>query len=75
MPKYKISVAKLCRNQTYEPHSSEAISPLVDAVIEEIKSDLEWNDLTCLDELLRFVPRKFLIGFLRDDEKHDRFRK
>jgi len=37
---------------------------LVDAVIEKIKDDIEYNDLTAIDELLHFLPKERLVGFL-----------
>jgi len=73
--KFRVSIASLCRNQRYEPPCAEAVSPLVDAVMHEIKEDIRQHDLTALDELLRFVPRKFLIGYLRDEKMAERFRR
>jgi DNA-directed RNA polymerase subunit RPC12/RpoP len=45
---------------------------LIDRVIEQIKSDIASGDITALDELLTFVPRENLIGFLPEEE-HKRF--
>lgn len=46
----------------------EIENTLVEAVIDEIMSQLEGGDLTALDELLRFLPRENLIGFLPDNQ-------
>lgn len=57
----------------FEPEAPYAVSPLVDAVIEHMKKQIEWGDWTAIDELLRFVPRKYLIGFL-DEEDAEKFK-
>ena len=44
------------------------MSKLIDRVIEEIKRDFAMGDLTALDELLSFVPRENLIGYLPEEE-------
>ena len=41
---------------------------LIDRVIEEIKSDILMSDLTALDELLTFIPREYLLGYLPEEE-------
>jgi superfamily II helicase len=41
---------------------------LIDRVIEEIRKDFAMGDLTSLEELLSFVPKENLIGFLSEDE-------
>jgi len=41
---------------------------LIDRVIEEIRKDFAMGDLTSLEELLSFVPRENLIGYLSEDE-------
>lgn len=41
---------------------------LIDRVIEEIRKDFAMGDLTGLDELLSFVPRENLIGYLPEEE-------
>ena len=41
---------------------------LIDRVLEQIKSDIAMGDLTSLDELLTFVPRENLIGYLPEEE-------
>jgi len=41
---------------------------LIDRVIEEIRKDFAMGDLTALDELLTFVPRENLIGYLPEEE-------
>jgi nucleoid-associated protein YejK len=42
---------------------------IVDQVIEQIKKDLQMGDETAIDELLKFVPDEYLIGFLPDDDQ------
>jgi hypothetical protein len=44
------------------------MSSLNDRVIEEIKRGIAMGDVTSLDELLNFVPRENLIGFLPEEE-------
>ena len=41
---------------------------LIDRVLVEIQRDFAMGDLTALDELLTFVPRENLIGYLPEDE-------
>jgi hypothetical protein len=41
---------------------------LIDLVIEQIKNDFEIGDYTALVELLGFIPRKNLIGYLPEEE-------
>jgi hypothetical protein len=43
-------------------------SPLVDAVMEEMKKQIEVGDWTAIDELLRYVPIKNLINFLPEED-------
>jgi hypothetical protein len=40
---------------------------LINAVIEQIKTDIDNGDLTALDELLRFIPEDYLEGFISED--------
>ena len=42
----------------------EEMDNLVNTVIEKIKEDIKDGDLTAIDELLRFVPKENLIGYL-----------
>lgn len=44
--------------------SLENMDNLIDSVIEQIKEDIKDGDLTAIDELLRFVPKENLIGYL-----------
>ncbi len=44
------------------------MSSLIERVIEEIRKDFAMGDLTSLDELLSFVPRENLIGYLPEEE-------
>ena len=41
---------------------------LIDRVLVEIQRDLTMGDLTSLDELLTFVPKENLIGYLPEEE-------
>ena len=41
---------------------------LIDRVLVEIQRDLAMGDLTSLDELLTFIPRENLIGYLPEEE-------
>lgn len=43
-------------------------SPLIDAVVEQIKKDLESNDETAICELLSFIPEKNLINYLPEEQ-------
>jgi hypothetical protein len=47
--------------------SLENMDNLIDSVIEQIKEDIKDGDLTAIDELLRFVPKENLIGYLPED--------
>lgn len=44
------------------------MSKLIDRVIEEIKMDIYSGDVTALDELLTFIPKENLIGYLPEEE-------
>ncbi len=44
------------------------MSLLINRVLEQVKADLSIGDLTALDELLTFVPRENLIGYLPEEE-------
>jgi hypothetical protein len=41
---------------------------LIERVVEEIKNDLFHGDVTALEELLSFVPRENLLGYLPEEE-------
>ena len=41
---------------------------LLDAVLEQIKIDVETGDLTAIAELLSVVPKEFLIGYLPEEK-------
>ena len=45
----------------------EDFNNLVDSVIDQIKEDINGGDLTAIDELLRFVPKENLIGYLPEE--------
>lgn len=44
---------------------------LIDAVIEEMKKQIDVGDWTAIDELLRFVPRENLVNFLPEEDWKD----
>lgn len=41
---------------------------LVDAVIEQMKSDIDIGDWAAIDELLHYVPNDILIGYLPEED-------
>ena len=43
------------------------MSNLTDAVLEKIQEDIANGDLTAIDELLQFIPRENLIGYLPEE--------
>ena len=45
----------------------EDMDNLVDSVRDQIKEDINGGDLTAIDELLRFVPKENLIGYLPEE--------
>jgi hypothetical protein len=42
----------------------QANQDLVDTVLEQIKKDVASGDVTAIDELLKFIPEKYLIAYL-----------
>jgi hypothetical protein len=44
------------------------MSKLIERVVEQIKADLSMGDVTAIEELLSFVPRENLIGYLPEEE-------
>lgn len=46
---------------------TEDMDNLIDSVIDQIKEDINGGDLTAIDELLRFVPKENLIGYLPEE--------
>lgn len=46
---------------------SEDDQPLIDKVLDHMKKDIEAGDLTAIDELLKFVPKQYLEGFLPEE--------
>lgn len=49
---------------------SEDDQPLIDKVMEEMKKEFthEHPDFSAIDELLKFVPKRYLEGFLPEEE-------
>ena len=62
---------RFCQMPNSEPDTRDK-QPLVDEVIEQIKSDIEEGDYTVLDELLKFLPWERLKHYLPED-KWERF--
>jgi hypothetical protein len=44
------------------------MSRLIERVLEQIKADLFNDDVEAIEELLSFVPRENLIGYLPEEE-------
>jgi len=44
------------------------MSKLINRVLEQIKADVSIGDVTAIEELLSFVPRENLIGYLPEEE-------
>ena len=53
--------------EEYLKPQEEEYEKLIDKCLFRIKQDIEQQDLTAIDELLRFVPEKYLKGFLAED--------
>ena len=51
------------------------MSKLIDRVLVEIQRDFDMGDLTAIEELLSFVPRENLIGYLPEEEWGDDVKK
>ena len=43
--------------------------PLIEAVVEQIKKDFVEHDETALYELLSFLPKRRLLGYLPEEEQ------
>jgi hypothetical protein len=63
--KYSVYLCNVIRQITLKQH---IMSKLIDRVIEEIKMDINSGDVTALDELLTFIPKENLIGYLPEEE-------
>lgn len=44
------------------------MSLLIERVLEQIKADLSMGDVTAIEELLSFVPKENLLGYLPEEE-------
>ena len=42
---------------------------LIDAVLDQMVDDLIKDDVTAIEELLKFVPRKHLLAYLPEEQK------
>ena len=58
-------MARTANNRKYTIMDTQE---LVDLVIAAIKRDIRAGDLTALEELLKFLPRENLIGYLPEEE-------
>jgi hypothetical protein len=58
---------RFCQKPNVEPDTRDK-QPLVDMVIEELKSDIANGDVTVLDELLMKLPWEILKGSLNEDK-------
>lgn len=43
---------------------------LIDKVLEQIKIDIQSEDLTAIEELLKAVPKEYLVGYLSEGVKY-----
>jgi hypothetical protein len=43
---------------------------LFHGVIEQLGSDIAWEDFTAIEELLKFVPRENLIAYLKEEKQN-----
>ena len=50
---------------------SKTQQKLIDAVLEQIKEDVELGDVTAIEELLTFVDHKWLRGYLPEEDWHN----
>jgi hypothetical protein len=41
--------------------------PIIEAVIQQMREDFEMDDVTAIYELLEFVPKKNLLGYLPEE--------
>jgi len=48
--------------------TEEQKQKVVDECIEQIKDDLLMGDETAIDEILKFVPDEYLLGFLAEED-------
>ena len=44
------------------------MSKLIERVVEQIMSDVSFKDVEAIEELLSFVPKENLIGYLPEEE-------
>ena len=41
--------------------------PLIEAVIEQMRKDFDFDDITAIYELLKFTPKKNLLAYLPEE--------
>lgn len=54
-------------NEHLDKHLGETLEPLIDKVLDRIKEDVSFGDMTAIDELLRFLPTDILKGYLSEN--------
>ena len=73
-----VNEVRFCPVQNVQPKDGAVLIPVtddpkvnlvVDAVIEDLKVDFQEGDYTVIEELLQMIPRKNLVGALRDEEQ------
>jgi hypothetical protein len=52
----------------FQSKQAVALSDLVDRVMDQMAEDFKGGDLTAIEELLKFVPRDRLIGYLPEED-------
>lgn len=63
---------EICSNcNTGSIEEVEKMDNLIEVVIDKIKEDINFGDVTAIDELLRFIPKENLIGFLSEEQWGD----
>jgi hypothetical protein len=48
-------------------NKSDMEDPVIEAVIEQIKEDLLYGDVSAIYEMLEFLPRKNLLAYLPEE--------
>jgi hypothetical protein len=48
--------------------AEELKQKLIEAVVEQIKMDIEMGDVEAIEELLRFCPTKNLVNYLPEED-------
>jgi hypothetical protein len=67
-PMMKLLIYTIKQTKMNKEQSDNLKQELIERVVEEIKQDLNFNDVESLEELLRFCPTKNLIAYLPEEE-------